>query len=452
MIYSPLLNDFYQFTMAYGYWQTGIHEQEAVFHLFFRRNPTNGDYIVASGLQTVIDFLNAFQLSDDDLDYLANQKNPTFSDEFLRYLKTLHFIGEVDAVPEGSVVFANEPVLRIKAPLILCQLLETPLINFVNFSSNVSSMASRIRNLVDSDLLFEFGLRRAQGPDGGITASRAAFLGGFDATSNVLAGKEYDIPVVGTMAHSWVMAFDDEAMAFSEYARTMPDNIILLVDTYDTDNGVDQAILVANAIKESGRELKGIRLDSGELGQLSLLSREKLDRAGFFNTKIYVSGDLTEPRIAELKSTKAPIDGWGIGTHLTTAFEQPALDLVYKMGAINQQDTWRYKLKRSDNERKSSDPGVLQVRRYRDENNKWLADVIYHEAIGVLEAGLYQDLLVPIFRAGKCVYHVPSLRESRSFCLQQVAQFHLSRGMKYTVEREPRLALLKQTLLKSVAS
>ncbi len=452
MTYSPLLNDFYQFTMAYGYWQTGIHEQEAVFHLFFRRNPLNGDYIVASGLQDVIAFLNAFQFTDEDLQYLASQKNPIFSDDFLQYLKTLRFTGDVDAVPEGSIVFANEPVLRIKAPLILCQLLETPLINFVNFSSNVSTMASRIRNAVGNDLLFEFGLRRAQGPNGGITASRAAFLGGFDATSNVLAGKEYDVPVVGTMAHSWVMAFDDEAAAFSAYARTMPDNIILLVDTYDTKNGVDQAIQVANAIKQSGHELKGIRLDSGELGQLSFLSREKLDQADLLNTKIYVSGDLTESRITELKSIKAPIDGWGIGTHLTTVFEQPALDLVYKMGAIYQQGAWHYKLKRSDNERKSSDPGILQIRRYVDDNHQWLRDVIYHEDLGVSAEGLCQDLLLPIFRAGQCVYRMPTLRESRLFCLQQVAQFHLLRGMKYTVERESRLALLKQTLLKSVTS
>ncbi len=452
MIYSPLLNDFYQFSMAYGYWQAGIHEQEAVFHLFFRRNPIGGDYIVASGLQEVIDFLNAFQFGDDDLQYLSNQKNPVFSDEFLQYLKTLRFTGDVDAVPEGSIVFANEPILRIKAPLILCQLLETPLINLINFSSNVATMASRIRNTVGDDLLLEFGLRRAQGPNGGLSASRAAFLGGFDATSNVLAGKEYDVPVVGTMAHSWVMAFDDEATAFSEYARTMPDNIILLVDTYDTENGVDQAIAVAHAIKKSGHELKGIRLDSGELGRLSILSREKLDQAGLLNTKIYVSGDLTEPHIAELKSMKAPIDGWGIGTHLTTVFEQPALDLVYKMGAIYQKGAWHYKLKRSDNERKSSDPGILQVRRYFDDNNKWLRDVIYHEDLGVAATGLFQDLLLPIFRAGKCVYQAPALRESRLFCLKQVAQFHVSRGMKYTVERESRLALLKQTLLKSVAS
>lgn len=438
--------------MAYGYWQADIHEQDAVFHLFFRRNPLNGDYIVASGLSDVIDFLNAFQFSDDDLQYLANQKNPIFSDDFLQYLKTLRFTGDVDAVPEGSIVFANEPILRIKAPLILCQLLETPLINFVNFSSNVSTMASRIRNAVGNDLLFEFGLRRAQGPNGGVTASRAAFLGGFDATSNVLAGKEYDVPVVGTMAHSWVMAFDNEVAAFSEYARLMPENIILLVDTYDTENGVDQAIKVANAIKQSGRELKGIRLDSGELGQLSFLSREKLDQAELFNTKIYVSGDLTESRIAELKSMKAPIDGWGIGTHLTTVFEQPALDLVYKMGAIYQQGTWHYKLKRSDNERKSSDPGILQVRRYVDDSNKWLRDVIYHGDLGAPASGLFQDLLVPIFRAGKCVYQTPTLGESRLFCLQQVAQFHLLHGMKYTVERESRLANLKQTLLKSVTS
>lgn len=451
MKYSALLTDFYQLSMAYAYWQSEMHEQSAVFHVFFRRNPLQGDYVIASGLEAVIDFLNQFQFSQKELDYLASLKNPTFSYEFLQYLKTLRFTGDIDAIPEGSVVFANEPLLRIKAPLILCQLLETPLINLINFASSVATMASRIRTLTHDSLLFEFGLRRAQGPNGGLTASRAAYLGGFDATSNIAAGKTFDIPVVGTMAHSWVMAFDDELTAFSEYARLLPDNIILLVDTYDTAAGVDHAITVGHALKKEGRALKGIRLDSGDLGALSFMARQKLNTAGFSYTTIYVSGDLTEERITELTDMEAPIDGFGVGTHLSTSYAQPALDMVYKLGAIEQQGQWHYKLKRSDNQRKTSDPGILQVKRYYDDK-KWVRDVIYHEVFGVTkihdcEKLAARDLLIPIFRAGKCVYSIPRLKYARQFCMQKVSEFHASKGVSYSVARDSALLQLKQKLM-----
>src|SRR3990167_8808754 len=343
---SALLTDFYQLSMAYGYWQLGLDDQETVFHLFFRRMPKQGDYVVASGLQAVIDYLNQFRFTDDDIAYLKTIKNPTFSDEFLAYLKTLRFTGDIDAMPEGSIVFGNEPLLRIKASIILCQLLETPLINALNFSSAVATTATRMRTTAGNDVLFEFGLRRSQGPNGGLTASRAAYLGGFDATSNVLAGKYFDIPVVGTMAHSWVMSFDDELTAFEAYARLIPENLVLLVDTYNTMQGVDHAIAVG---KKSGL-LKGIRLDSGDLGALSIAAREKLNQAGLFETKIFVSGDITENRLIELKSMKAPIDGWGVGTHLSTSYDQPALDMVYKLGAIKKTNAWQYKLKISENQ------------------------------------------------------------------------------------------------------
>src|SRR3989338_8678375 len=290
MKYSALLTDYYQLSMAYGYWQSGIHNQEAVFHLFFRRNPAHGDYVVASCLESVVEFLNQFQFTDDDIDYIKSLNNPIFSNDFLKYLKTLRFTGDIDAVPEGSVVFPNEPLLRIKAPLLLCQLLETPIINLINFSSTVATIASRMRTIVGDDLLLEFGLRRAQGPDGGLTASRAAYLGGFDATSNTLAGKLFHIPVIGTMAHSFIMAFDDEKTAFETYAALNPDNVILLVDTYDTLKGVDRAIAIPN--------LKAIRLDSGDLNALSKAAREKLDRAGLSHVKIFASGDIHETMLA----------------------------------------------------------------------------------------------------------------------------------------------------------
>ncbi|OGT42091.1 MAG: nicotinate phosphoribosyltransferase [Gammaproteobacteria bacterium RIFCSPHIGHO2_12_FULL_40_19] len=454
MRHSALLTDFYQFTMAYSYWQCGMHNQEAVFHLFFRRNPKHGDCVIASGLETTVAFLNQFHFSDDDIVYLASLKNPVFSADFLAYLKTLRFTGDIDAMPEGSVVFSNEPLLRIKAPLLLCQLLETPLINAINFSSAVTSIAARMRTAAGNDTLFEFGLRRAQGPNGGLTASRAAFLAGFDATSNVLAAQYFDIPVVGTMAHSWVMAFDDELFAFEEYARLNPDNVILLVDTYDTKTGVDHAITVGKKLKAQGRSLKGIRLDSGDLATLSGMVREKLNQAGFSDTRIMVSGDLTEERIMQLKSAGAPIDGWGIGTHLSTAFLQPALDMVYKLGAIQKNAQWHYKLKRSDNRVKTSDPGILQVKRFYDEKHekKWLRDLIYHVDFGVSSTAINtteksHDLLLPVFRNGVLVNAQPTLREARTYCLEQVKQFNASKGEGYLVERESRLMALKQELM-----
>lgn len=446
MKYSLLLNDFYQFTMAYGYWKLGVHEQKAVFHLFYRQKQVGDHFIVASGLQNVIDFLQSFHLTDDDLHFLSQQKKPVFSAEFLQYLKTLRFTADVDAVSEGTIVFANEPILRITAPLILCQLLETPVINFVNFSSAVSTVAARIRHCVQDDWLFEFGVRRAQGPNGGMTASRAAFLGGCDATSHVLAGKEYGIPVIGTMAHSWVMAFDDESASFAEYARMMPENIIFLVDTYDTAKGVDHAITVAKTIKKENKILKGIRLDSGDLYDLSVQARQKLNDAGFQDTKIYVSGDLSETKIADLKARHAPIDGWGVGTYLTTAYSQPALDMVYKLGAIEKKGVWHDRLKRSDNPRKTTDPGILQVRRFF-EHEKWLKDVIYHTKLGIESHDQFHDLLIPIFRDGKCVYAHPGLEKSRAWCLQQMQEFTASAKMPYCVEREPKLLQLKEALL-----
>ena len=446
---SALLTDYYQLTMAYAYWQRGMHQQEAVFHMFFRRNPVQGDYVIAAGLRRVIDFLQNFQFTDADIEFLAQQKTPVFSNEFLKFLKTVRFTGDIDAVPEGSVVFANEPLLRIKAPIFLCQLLETPLINFINFSSAVTSMASRMRVIAEDDRLLEFGLRRAQGPDGGMTASYASFLGGFDATSNVLAAQQFGIPVTGTMTHSWIMAFDDELTAFSEYARLMPENVVLLVDTYDTLTGIDHAITVGKQIQAKNIPLRAVRLDSGELSVLSRAARQKLDDADFFDTKVIVSGDLTEERMLDLKSVNAPIDGWGVGTHLSTSYEQPALDMVYKLGAIQNNREWNYKLKLSDNNLKTSDPGILQVRRYY-EGKRWLRDVIYHlhlNSLPITPEENTQDLLQPIFKSGTLVYQQPSLLESREFCMNEVAQFQLSKSIQYVVERDLALRSLKKNLM-----
>ncbi|OGT51133.1 MAG: nicotinate phosphoribosyltransferase [Gammaproteobacteria bacterium RIFCSPHIGHO2_12_FULL_42_13] len=452
MTYSPFTTDFYQLTMSYGYWQLGMHETPAVFHLFCRRNPTQGNYIIACGLQNVIDLLKQFRFDAPQLDFLRKQKYPSFSKNFMKYLETLTFTGEVDAVPEGSVVFAHEPMLRVTAPLILCQLLETPLINAINFSSLVASQASRIRHRVGKDELFEFGLRRAQGPDGGLTASRSAYVGGFDATSNVEAGYRYGIPVVGTMSHSWVMAFENEQAAFEAYAKTMPENVVLLVDTYNTLQGVDHAIAAGRQLKAQGGKLKGVRLDSGNLEQLSVETRKKLDAAGFTHTKIYASGDLSEARIEALKLQHAPIEGWGVGTSLSTGYGQPSLDTVYKLGAISKDNDWQYKLKYSDNRIKTSDPGILQIKRYYQQGH-WLRDVIYHEKMGVTDTvndnATSKDLLIPIFRNGKCIAQDKTLDEIRAYSLEQVAAFHHScaQDQTYFVSYDPQLLALKSQLL-----
>lgn len=443
---SPLLTDFYQLSMASGYWRLGMHNQEAVFHLFFRRNPLQGDYVVASGLQTLITFLENFHFSNDDIDYLKSLNEPQFSDDFLTYLQSLHFTGNIDAVAEGTVVFANEPLLRVRASLALCQLLETPLINFINFSSVVATCASRLRTIAGNDLLMEFGLRRAQGPDGGLTASRASYIGGFDATSNVLAAKKFQLPVLGTMSHGWVMAFDDELTAFQEYARLMPENTILLVDTYGTAEGVDHAIAVGKKLKIAGKKLKGIRLDSGDLSVLSTMAREKLNQAGLTDTKIFASGDITEDKLIDLKAKHSPIDGWGVGTYLSTGYKQPAFDMVYKLGAIQKNSQWQYKIKLSDNQLKTSDPGILNVARFVHNENSWLRDIIYHEDFGITDKTHAENLLKPIFRNGELIYVIPPISQTREYCLSQVKQFHAAKGAGYSVQRDEKLLALKKKL------
>lgn len=454
---SALLTDFYQFSMAYGYWQLGMHEQEAVFHVFFRRQSSFSQYTIAAGLNSVISFLKDFHFSETEIDYLRTLKNNAnksyFSEAFLSYLAQLRFTGDIDAMPEGTVAFPNEPLLRIKAPLLLCQLLETPLLNFINFPSVVATMAAQMRSIVGDDQLFEFGLRRAQGPDGGLTASRSAYIAGFDATSNVLAGKQFDIPIVGTMAHSWVMAFENELVAFEAYARSMPDDVILLVDTYNTKMGVDHAIMVGKTLRKHGGTLHGIRLDSGDLASLSAMTRDKLDQAGFSDTKIVVSGDLNIHTLRVLKEKKASIDGWGVGTHLSTAYEQPALDMVYKLGAIQRNRDWAYKLKCTDTQLKTSDPGILQVRRYT-QISAWLGDVIYHVDFGIKTipnetVADGHDLLAPIFRQGKLVYQQPKISDIRDYCMGQVKQFQSLPDTDYSVQRDKQLLALKEQIMET---
>lgn len=441
-----LLTDLYQLTMAYGYWKAGKAEQEAVFNLYFRKHPFQGGFTIACGLSSVIDYLSEYRFSEDDLAYVGsitgNDGEKLFEPGFLGYLRNIEFACSIDAIPEGTAVFPNEPLLRIQGPILQCQLLETPLLNLINFQSLIATKAARMRLVAKDDALLEFGLRRAQGPDGGVTASRAAYIGGFDATSNVIAGKLYDIPVKGTHAHSWVMSFDSELESFETYAQFMPNNVTLLVDTYDSLNGVRNAIKTGHQLRERGYDLGGIRLDSGDLAYLSIEARRLLDEAGFEKTNIVASNDLDEHIMDSLKIQGAKINVWGIGTKLVTAYDQPALGGVYKLAAIRSEaGEWDYKLKLSEQAIKVSTPGIQQVRRFKDAKG-FVSDMIFNiEAPFTGKATMvdpydftknksfseqtpFEDLLVPIFAEGRLVYTLPSVHETRNRVQEQVAHFH----------------------------
>ncbi|MCB1148748.1 MAG: nicotinate phosphoribosyltransferase, partial [Chlamydiia bacterium] len=313
-----LHTDFYQLTMAYGYWKEGLKDKEAVYHLHFRKNPFQGGFAIACGLEAAIDFIRDFKFDLSDLQYLSTlldvRGERTFPDEFLQYLGNLRFSVDVDAMPEGTAVFPQEPLLRVSGPIIECQLLESPLLNLINFSTLVATKGARVALAAKGDPVLEFGMRRAQGIDGALTASRAAYIGGCHATSNVLAGKLFDIPVKGTHAHSWIMAFEEEVDSFYAFADALPGNTVFLVDTYNTLDGVKKAIEVGNALKEKGSPFLGIRLDSGDLAYLSIEARRMLDEAGFPDAEIYASNELDETVIQELKQQGARIAVWGVGT------------------------------------------------------------------------------------------------------------------------------------------
>ena len=441
-----LLTDLYQLTMAQGYWQKGMAEQEAVFQVYFRKNPFGGGYTVAAGLADAIDLLQHLKFTPEDLAYLGSlrgsKNQPLFEPEFLAYLQQMQFTSTVSAVPEGTVVFPNEPLLRIQGPILQCQLVETPLLTILNFQTLVATKAARITEAAQGDRVIEFGMRRAQGPDGALSATRAAFIGGVGATSNLLAGQLFNIPVKGTHAHSWVMSFEEEQEAFAAYAEVFPDDAVFLVDTYHTLEGIKKAIAVAQDLRSRGHELQGIRLDSGDLAYLSKEGRRLLDEAGFPGISIVASNDLDEYLIQNLKLQGARIDTWGIGTKLVTAYDQPALGGVYKLAALrNQNGEWEYKLKLSEQLAKISTPGIQQIRRFYNERG-FLADMIYSEekqaSATLVDPNdvtrrrtmpahtAYQDLLVPVFRQGQCVYENPDLVAIQRYARQQVQQLHES--------------------------
>ena len=435
-----LLTDLYELTMAYGYWKSGLADRQAVFHLLFRKNPFDSGFAIAGGLAPAIDYLRELRFSNDDIEYLASLN--LFERAFLVALRDLRFQCDIDAIPEGSVVFQQEPLVRVRGPLLQAQIVETALLNIINFQTLVATKAARICIAAAGDPVLEFGLRRAQGNDGALAASRAAYLGGCTGTSNTLAGKRYGIPVRGTHAHSWVMAFDDELSAFEEYARVMPGNCLFLVDTYDTLQGVRHAVEVGRKLSASGHDLLGVRLDSGDLAYLSVEARKILDAAGFKKAVIVGSNELDEHIIASLKQQGAAINVWGVGTRLATAYDQPALGGVYKLSAIQGANgQWEYRVKLSEQNAKITTPGMLQVRRFETADG-FVGDMIYDELQPAADTRTIVDpldvthrktfaadaaaheLLQPIFRAGRLVYEIPALHASRQRAIDELARLH----------------------------
>lgn len=443
---SPLLTDLYQLTMAAAYWNSGKAEQEAVFHLFFRKLPFAGGYAIAAGLGDVAEWLKGFRFSAAELNYLSTlpgrDGKPLFERGFLDYLSTLEWRCDVDAIPEGTVVFPHEPLIRVRGPLVQAQLVETALLNIVNFQTLIATKSARVCLAAQGEQVLEFGLRRAQGPDGAVMASRAAFIGGCTSTSNVLAGMRHGIPVRGTHAHSWVMSFDTELEAFETYADALPNNCVFLVDTYDTLEGVRHAVQVGKKLRERGHELNGIRLDSGDLAWLSIEARRILDEGGFPNAFIVASNDLDENLIESLKNQGAKISVWGVGTQLVTGGAQPALGGVYKLSAIrNAAGGWEPKIKLSEQAVKVSNPGIQQVRRFILDG-EFRGDVIFDEEQGcppaaeiihpaditrgkaMPDGATHEDLLRPVFRAGKVIAELPTLPQMQARCRKQLTHLH----------------------------
>ncbi|HET7505811.1 MAG TPA: nicotinate phosphoribosyltransferase [Kofleriaceae bacterium] len=468
-----LLTDLYQLTMACGYWKAGTADREAVFHLTFRRAPFGGGYAIAAGIAQAIEFLRTLRFSPDDLAYLATLRDgrggPLLPTAFLDYLRAMRFTCTVDAAPEGSLVFAHEPILRVTGPIAQAQLVETPLLTMINFATLIATKASRVVLAARGAPVVEFGLRRAQGIDGGVCASRAAYIGGCAATSNVLAGKRFGIPVVGTHAHSWVMFYGDELAAFRAYADAMPGNCTLLVDTYDTLEGVRHAIEVGRELRARGGELAGVRLDSGDLAYLSIEARRMLDEAGFPAARIVASNDLDETVIASLFEQDARIDTFGVGTRLITAWDQPALGGVYKLGAArDEHGAWQQAIKLSEQPIKISNPGNLAVRRLR-RGGELVADIIYDSEAGLSEPALHDiedplrpvylpvfdhasDLLVTYLRGGELVDPPGTLEDARARASRELGELsprarRFLNPQPYPVGLDPRVHARKQQLI-----
>ncbi|MBM3289548.1 MAG: nicotinate phosphoribosyltransferase, partial [Candidatus Hydrogenedentes bacterium] len=372
-----LLTDFYELTMMAGYLKEDRADCRVCFEYFFRHLPPHGGFGVAAGLGPFLDYLEHLRFEDDDIAYLRSLR--MFDAAFLDYLRAFRPACTVRAVPEGTLVFPHEPIVQIEGAIFEAQLLETALLNMLNFQTLIATKAARVCLAADGDPVMEFGLRRAHGPDGGLSGSRAAYIGGCSSTSNVLAGKVYNIPVAGTQAHSWVMSFPNELDAFRAFARNYPERCVLLVDTYDTvESGIPNAIQTFKEMRANGSNVRpAIRLDSGDLARLSKIAHRMMREAGFEDPLIVGSNDLDEDLIADLKRQGAKINAWGVGTHLITASDSPALSGVYKLVAIEKDGAWQPRIKISSNLSKATNPGRKQIVRYYDPNDTPLCDVLY---------------------------------------------------------------------------
>ena len=381
---SALFTDFYELTMAQGYWKNKMN-YPAVFDMFFRRQPFNGGFSVFAGLHTLLEALETFSFSQEDIDYLSSLG--IFEDGFLDYLKDFRFSGHLYAQDEGSIVFPNEPLIRIHADLIEAQIIEGLVLNHINFQSLVATKTARVWLASNKGHIMEFGLRRAQGPDGAMSASRAAYIGGAAATSNALAGKLYDIPVQGTMAHSWIMSFPSELEAFESYAALYPQKSVFLIDTYDTLNsGVKNAAIVGKKLQSQGHSF-GVRLDSGDIQYLSNKVRRYLDQEGLTEATISVSNELTEEIIQTLVQQKAPITSWGVGTHMVTGGNESSFTGVYKLAAryYPHTQTMEPTMKFSDNPEKTTNPGIKNLWRLYDQDGMARSDILSLEDEEIIE-------------------------------------------------------------------
>lgn len=439
-----LLTDLYELTMMQGYFKNADVNQTVVFDVFYRNNPEGNGYSICAGLAQVIDYIKNLHFEAEDIAYL--ERLHIFEQDFLDYLSEFRFTGDIYAIPEGSVIFPREPLLKVIAPIMQAQLIETAVLNMINHQCLIATKAARIVRAAQGDGVMEFGCRRAQGPDAGIYGARAAMIAGCVATSNVLCGQMFDVPVSGTHAHSWIMSFPDELSAFRAYAKLYPDACILLIDTYDTlDSGLVNAITVFREMRQAGIRPKryGIRMDSGDLAYLSKKVKAALDREGFTDAIISASNDLDENLILSLKSQGATINSWGVGTNLITSKDCPAFGGVYKLAAIQDRKSGAFlpKIKISENAEKITNPGNKTIYRICDESGMIVADLITladetfdpQEPLllfdpietwkkTLLEGGSYtmRELLVPIFRDGICVYQSPSVKEIQQFCRQEL--------------------------------
>ena len=466
-----MLTDLYQLTMMYGYHKIGKADRIVAFDLFFRKSAGDNGYAVVAGLEQVIDYIEGLHFSDDDIVYLRSLD--LFDESFFETLRKLKFTGDLYAIPEGTVVFPYEPLIRVKAPILQAQLIETALLNIVNHQTLIATKASRVVHAAQGGTVLEFGLRRAQGPDAGVYGARAAIIGGCSATSNVLTGQLFGIPVRGTHAHSWVMSFPDELSAFRAYSETFPENCLLLVDTYDTlKSGVPNAITVFEELRHKGYKSLGIRLDSGDIAYLSKKARKMLNQAGFMDAKIVASGDLDEWTIWDLKAQGAAVDIWGVGTALITSSDNPALGGVYKLVAEESGGIMYPKIKISENPSKITNPGYKKASRIYDKDSKAVADLIMLDdevidqnrpltifdpvdtwKIMTINNYTIKDLLVPVFQDGIKIYDSPKLIDIQTFAQKDLDTFweeykRLKNPHIYKVDLSRKLYNLKNDLLK----